>query len=369
MKTLPLLTLLALGLQSVNLRAESLASYTKELSLPALAPEAHERLRELLAVQNHDVSALKKVAAEGVGASLPRKKHVSSFVRRHLVIKAKEFMLKDLYDTPQLFEPSSTLTMAQVDIKVADKTVAFCKEKVAPDFDILIKLYEAETDNSFLESAVSRVDISGVGIAVRDYLKGIYPEGTHALGKLAGVEVEEGGISRLVFIKDNKLTKISLAMLASVRSGEDFYFVQMVACFDALVSQKLGELMEQIKKGKSNDFALRDRLQEISHGLNDRVAKSVEVSQALSVLPKQDLHNLINIFLVYNQNAYVASDNWDLLKLKLIEKISTVENDDEKVKSIQRDLNFFQENLDAIDLLNETLESEQAKATFQKETK
>lgn len=363
------LVIATLVLGAANLQAASLTTYLNEFSMPVSPPDTHQRLRELMGTQGYDVSAMQKVAVQGIGKELPRKKHVSSFVRRNLVAKAKEFMLKDLYDTPELFEPSSTLTMAQVEAKIAARATAFCQEKVAPDYDKLIKLYQDETDAPVIESTVSRVDLSAVGTSIRTYLQGLYADGAHPLGKLAGVEVEEGGLSRLVFVKDSKLTKISLTMLASALSGEDFYFVQMLSCFDSLVAQKLSDLLAQIEKGKSTDFAQRDLLIEVNQGLNSRVVKSLEIYKELTVLAPKDIHALVNIFLVYNTSAYASSDEWDTLKFKLIDKVAAIESDAEKVKTIQADMNFFQENLDALDTITDALEQAASKAALKKELK
>lgn len=323
-----------------DLIAKSLSDYRAEFSMPAS--------QVVEPVSGLDMSLVKQAVALNVEGASVRKNHLSSFVRQNLLERAREFMMKDLYDTPQLFTPSSTISMAQVEENIQKKSNAFCSEKIKPDFEALLKRYAEQREDPVDSKMVTDTDLEGQQKVRALLTKQIENLGL-PLGTLTSVEIENHALSRLIFTDSkHEVYKVGLPMLISVITGEDYYYVQMLSCFNSLVSTASEGIEKLIKDEKSTDFARRDLLESMHKESSHNLQVAELTHQALSKVSEKDLNTLIELFLTYNRGLYPSVDEWDTLKMKMIEKASTLSDNPAQTDALNSDIKFFEENLDAI---------------------
>jgi hypothetical protein len=396
----------SLILLSVLSEAKSIEDYRSAYpsnEKPSTFSSPADSLREMLGTNSSNMTAIEQVSKLKDQGLPQRKSHVSSFVRQSLLEKAREFMMKDQFDTPQLFEPSSTLTMEQVEEKIRAKSTAFCRENILPQLDTLIKEYLSQTDDGSASQSLKEVSPNKNKIISTfvNYLNehasvgGAKKAFAMVLGSLQDIEIENATLSRLIFkTPTNTVLKLSLPMLISARTGEDYYFVQMLSCFQGLVNEKKVALDKDIKDGKSNNFKDRDLYSKIVSDFSQRTTGAEAVYSRLSILSKAQINSLIDLFLVFNKGAYATAEEWDLLKMQIIEKtqplsqkVSMAEeqlrlnSNDSKLQealklaqaeysSVQymlADYSFFNESLDAFYRLENTLQQEKDRAALKKE--
>ncbi len=396
----------SLILLNASLQSKSIEDYRSAYpsnEKPSSFSSPSDSMRELLGTSSSNLTAIEQVSKLKDQGLSQRKSHVSSFVRQSLLEKAREFMIKDQFDTPQLFEPSTTLTMEQVEEKIRAKSTAFCRENILPQLDTLIKEYLLQSDDGSASQALKEVSPNKNKIILTfvNYLNEHASAGgakkalALVLGGLQDVEIENATLSRLIFkTPTNTVLKLSLPMLISARTGEDYYFVQMLSCFQGLVNEKKVALEKDIKDGKSNNFKDRDLYAKIASDFSQRTIGAEAVYSRLSILSKAQINALIDLFLVFNKGAYATAEEWDLLKMQIIEKtqplsqkVSLAEEQlrlnsadtklQEALKSAQAeyssvqymlaDYSFFNESLDAFYRLENTLQQEKDRAALKKE--
>ena len=136
------LSLFAVSLASAGQLAQYRAEYQKPASKTAAA-EAAKRVAALsaaLVVGEHP--SLTAVRATLSSYKKARTQSSSGFIRDVFLKKARQFKEEDQYSRPSLFEPSSTLTMEQVDAKNKARFTAFCKREFGPNLLGIAQQYD-----------------------------------------------------------------------------------------------------------------------------------------------------------------------------------------------------------------------------------
>ncbi len=399
--------------RNAQVAAKSFPGVTERGDFQKLALQRTALLRELLNSKANEIKWPANLPYP-TEKNRPTRPFTSSYFRSALSRAAQALMEKETLGQPRVFDPSKQLYELNEDLWNSRREV-FVAEVLKKDaggqsaFDRLVDVMHFESISAELATPAAENTPTELEVKVAEHLKKWIAEQQPfpkvqegaaeiqvqplevQLGNLQRVEISEGYVTRLIFMKGEERMPLHTSMVAHVRSGLDKYFVIMFGFFHEELESQLAASYERDEKDGSflkdeqGNRILRDkseknrervmRLEKVESFISKRFEDAVRVNKGLLNLHLSQLTFLMDLLLqLRGEDVPVQGEMGALKELVAPEMTEVLEkNRSEKtpitrlpklgldLEALQNDLVFYDDMDDQLNKLQLQLELEKGR--------